>query len=388
MTTRSRRPAQRRKARPPKRAVTITLGPTPVGRRSGSSRGLGWLIFLLVRWLARWTGRVAGWTGRQAIRRSAGHVSRARYSYAAWRRVGSARAEHGFRTPIIWNLYDGTAHPAHKVKLDASPDPGVRGRQADDALRFFERVEQARADNILRHSRPPWWQRKLAKWHLWRIDWAAWDETLRARMAVLEQRRERIRREQGLFGPRPSPVGRYGRPAEPDPAPQPSSLASTGSEHESAFNIAPVDREFAGRRRSNRIRGDGSMANPIQQWADLADPNIHPLEFPEELTQHFAEVSKLLGEEAAMIEAAADSGKQGADTFSGYTEYLTTAQLDPSVLGPIVDANEEVDAAVSLIRQAAEAMARAATHAERALRAAESTYGDWDVPRFDQANAG
>jgi hypothetical protein len=33
-------------------------------------------------------------------------------------------------------------------------------------------------------------------------------------------------------------------------------------------------------------------------------------------------------------------------------------------------------------------MARAATHAERALRAAESTYGDWDVPRFDQANAG
>jgi hypothetical protein len=130
------------------------------------------------------------------------------------------------------------------------------------------------------------------------------------------------------------------------------------------------------------------MANPIRSWGDLADPNIHPLEFPEELPEHFAQVAKLLSDEAAIIEAAAESAKKGSAIFDGYTEYLNTAQVDGSVIGPISDANENIGNVAELIRRAAQAMDQAASLAEQAQRAAEAVYGGMEMPRFDQANAG
>jgi hypothetical protein len=390
--TKGRRSTARR--RPPKRSLTISLGPSAPARRTHHGPPAWLVLFWIVRWVSRWVGRAAGWAGRQAIRRSAGHVSRARHAWAVW---SGSRAEHGFRTPIIWD-HDGTPRAAHKVDLETPTggDPEVRGRQDDDALRFLGRAAQARADNIFRHSRPPWWQRQLAKIGLWRIKWDVWEESLRARYAVLAQRRERLAREQSLFGVPPNPVNRTGRPAPPGPPPVPSpwpcedapwSYRNGNGSGPSLVTVAGSISAPTGHR-PHRTRGDGSMANPIRSWGDLAEPNIHPLEFPEELPEHFAQVAKLLSDEAAIIEAAAESAKKGSEIFDGYTEYLNTAQVDGSVIGLISDANENIGDVAELIRRAAQAMDQAASLAEQAQRAAEAVYGGMEMPRFDQANAG
>jgi hypothetical protein len=130
------------------------------------------------------------------------------------------------------------------------------------------------------------------------------------------------------------------------------------------------------------------MANPIRSWADLAEPDIHELDFDEELPAQLVEVARLVGDEAGLIEAAADSGAKSAEHFNSYVQYHDTAGIDGSVLAPLVDASEEINSAVAHLRQAAEAMARAANATEQAQRAADAVYTDFDMPRFDKANAG
>lgn len=371
MTTRSKR-------RPPKRtrrSLTISYGPqhgaSTHTRRHGPPVWL--VIFWVARWFGRWGTRATAWTVRQGVRRTAGHVSRARHAWAAW---DVERDAYGGRT-LITDLFSGERVPHDEVQLDdpATGDPRVRAAQAEAHDRQRERAEQARFDDMFRHLKPTAWERWLDKVGLRRINWGAYRISRDARMTIAARRAAREAQEYAAFRGMAHSDSAAEQHAESHLDPNDDSLTtSPGPSREGKF-------------KRHRVRGDGTVANPIRQWSDLADPSIDPFEYPAELPQHFAEVARLLTDEAAMIEAASDNAKAGADTFDGYVEYLDTAEVAPSVLSPMVDAAEAIQTAVSFIRQAAQAMADAATLAEQAQRASEDEYGDQEVPRFDKANS-
>lgn len=366
--TRTRSTARRR---PPARTLTVSLGPRTARGRSRSSHGLGWLTFLLLRWVARRMGRAAAWTGRQAIKRSAGHVQRVRHGWRAW---SDEKAQFG-RHPVVIDLHAGTAHPARAVDvpLPTGGDLQVRARQDEDALRRRERLDQVRADNIFRHSRPPWWQRWLNKIGLWRINWDAVELSLQARYAVLAQRRERIARDAALFGPRPAPAPRRA-PVTPVPVLAAPQLGS------------PVRANTV---RAVRTDGDGFMSHDfvIRSWESLREPGIDPFEYPEELPEKIGEAATLVRDEAETVETIAGFYGKNVDAFKEYVEYMNTAGVDPSVIDLLHSASEAIEAAYAGIRGAAEQLNAAADLVEAARRAAEGVYGDHNVPRFDRANA-
>jgi hypothetical protein len=130
------------------------------------------------------------------------------------------------------------------------------------------------------------------------------------------------------------------------------------------------------------------MAKTIRQWADFPDPQIDPIGFPEEIPAHFAQVEKFLAEDAAHYERQRPAIVRNTSFFHDYVEYLNMAGLDESVLSSVADAAEAADRAEAAHRQLAEALADASVCIGEARRAAEAKYGDWEMPRFDQANAG
>jgi hypothetical protein len=130
------------------------------------------------------------------------------------------------------------------------------------------------------------------------------------------------------------------------------------------------------------------MAKTIRQWVDFPDPQIDPFQFSAELPAHFAQVEKFLAEDAAHIEGQYPAIVRNTGFFHDYVEYLNTAGLDASVLSSAADAAEAVDRAEAAHRQLAEALGDASVCIGQARRAAEVKYGDYEVPRFDRANAG
>jgi hypothetical protein len=125
----------------------------------------------------------------------------------------------------------------------------------------------------------------------------------------------------------------------------------------------------------------------IHSWEHLRAPDIDPLGFPEELPQHLREVSALAEHEAETAGKIADFYARNAGAFKEYVDYMNSAGVDPEVIAELVAANETVEGAQVAFRDAARQFNDAADLVQAAYRAAESKYGDFDMPRFDKANA-
>jgi hypothetical protein len=220
MTSRTTRRGSTARRRPP-RTVTINFGPPHGSTRHGRRHGLTWLLWRLVRWTAIWTGRATAWGGRQAVRRTAGHVTRTRRTWADWT---DRRAEHGLRTPLVQDMFTREWHPADAVAADTPTggDPQIRDRQDEDAQAVRDRLRRQDIERMMRQRvRPPWWERWMVG-NGWRDEDTVWEpyrESIRARRAVLA----RYLAGQPVYrGPVREPAPMFAQPPTPQPAPVPN----------------------------------------------------------------------------------------------------------------------------------------------------------------------
>jgi hypothetical protein len=334
---------------------------TRAARRATARRLVGHNTWAVACWAGQWTRRGACWAGPQIKRRAIGHATRIS---APARRWHDDVTTFGFRTPVVHDLSDGGTSYAADDPAPLPPAAALANDQArlagDRALaRQLHRDEMARVARTMRPLRLTRWQRMVLRARGEDPD-ALELRSQKAVVGALARRAERLSREAAR--------------RHPDPAP--AAPAAAGA----PVVAVPVQ---AG---AVTPRQETVMANPVRSFADLREPDIDPFEFPEELPAHLREVARLVTERAAELEAEADQLRAQAADVRAYIEYMEGAEVDPGMLASLSDAAESMETAAAQRMAAVEEVGAAGDLVGHAAAAAESRYGDMEMPRFDKVS--
>lgn len=309
-------------------------------------------------WTSRWTARGIGWAAPRVARGTAAY---GRAVARPWVERTHLFAKHG-RVPLVHDMTTGEWVPARQVQMDAPTggDPDVRAQQTDALARQRHRDDAARAR--LGGGLTPrlsWWERLSMRAHHQDPDrWVR--RSMQTRMAVAARHAERLTRAADRHWP-DDPAPPATRPARPGDPP-------------------PIDLD-----NPSPTRKDPAMANGVRSFDDLHDPGIDPMEYPEQLPAHLAEVQKLVGDRAAEMEAEAADLDRQAQALRSYVEYMEGAEVDGDAMSSLLESAEAFEAAAGARRQLAEQVSASADLMSHAQRSADAQYGDQHVLRFDRA---
>ncbi|MCW2900905.1 MAG: hypothetical protein JWO67_3170 [Streptosporangiaceae bacterium] len=304
------------------RIIQVTLPKVGLVKKP-ASRGAGARVgsntVALVKWGGRWTWRGTSWAAPKvgrSVYRVAQHTA-----YPPVQRVVAMRdniREHGFGHTFVTDhdlpAVDGNGTQLSQVRtmVDVSE---VHGPEAGDTAAL---VRQARHEHVLLT-------------HQLRRD----SGPLVTR--ALDRSAERLRQYE--FEHMKALVAAKKAAATTDPNAAPPTPGPT---------LVPVP---------TQSKEPVTVANSINDFADLGDPGIDPMEFQEELPEWLAGV-------AVLFQKAADGAGEMAEHFSSV----------PGLEGSIVVA----------LNAAAEAVGDAVTQVQQAHQAAEAAYSDFAMPRFDK----